>query len=647
MAAKVRPLCVPRLTPIPRVCSASLASLLPRSQSLTGHTSPVECVSFDSNEQTVIAGSSGGTLKLWDLDQGKVARTLTGHRSNCVAVQVSPLRWHPYGEFFASGSVDTNLKIWDIRRKTCIQTYKGHTSAVRQILFSPDGRWVVSGGDDGLVKLWDLTMGKLVHEFTQHTGGISALAIHPTEFLMATASADRSLRLWDLESFEQVCCMPPESGQVRRVAFSQDGQALLSGGEESLKVWGWEPVRCYDHAEVRWSRLADFCVGPNQQMVAGSAREAVVAVWSIALDEMKPFNTGTGPHSEVVSRRPEEAPSEPYSRHPSSQQPRSQQPPSQDASHTDAPPPPVSTATCSSPVGSGRKGPSVWRATSPDSCPHTKPGETAPAAPDAGDWQNEREGASRARGVQAANDPLTASCARMHIADCRARIAAVRTQPRTSAEEADLGSASNAETAAAEAWVHGGVRGGERVSEHERKSVGTSMGKSLCTGPHVLDTKEANSSIAMPPAAAAQAAAGLKQAPIDLDPVAPKRRVPARTDEMKPDLLRDLIQASQTGKSNLSERLAALRFLRDLWSAGEVRKLDNTAVCADLMRAGVLQCGALDLECASLVLSALVPLLESPEEDYQLIALEATSTLLQQFGALIHTHRAIVADAVG
>ena len=71
-------------------------------------------------------------------------------------------QWHPYGEFFASGSVDTNLKIWDIRRKTCIQTYKGHTRAVRQILFSPDGRWVVSGGDDGMVKLWDLTMGRWV-----------------------------------------------------------------------------------------------------------------------------------------------------------------------------------------------------------------------------------------------------------------------------------------------------------------------------------------------------------------------------------------------------------------------------------------------------------------------------------------------------
>ena len=80
----------------------------------------------------MIAGSAGGTLKLWDLEKGSVARTLTGHRSNCISVQ-----WHPYGEFFASGSVDTNLKIWDIRRKTCIQTYKGHSRGVRQVTAAP------------------------------------------------------------------------------------------------------------------------------------------------------------------------------------------------------------------------------------------------------------------------------------------------------------------------------------------------------------------------------------------------------------------------------------------------------------------------------------------------------------------------------
>jgi len=77
-----------------------------------------------------------------------VVRTLTGHRSNCISVD-----FHPFGEFFASGSLDTNLKIWDIRRKGCIHTYKGHTRGINAIKFSPDGRWVVSGGEDNVVKV--------------------------------------------------------------------------------------------------------------------------------------------------------------------------------------------------------------------------------------------------------------------------------------------------------------------------------------------------------------------------------------------------------------------------------------------------------------------------------------------------------------
>jgi len=77
-----------------------------------------------------------------------VVRTLTGHRSNCISVD-----FHPFGEFFASGSLDTNLKIWDIRRKECIHTYKGHTRGVNAIRFTPDGRWVVSGGEDNVVKV--------------------------------------------------------------------------------------------------------------------------------------------------------------------------------------------------------------------------------------------------------------------------------------------------------------------------------------------------------------------------------------------------------------------------------------------------------------------------------------------------------------
>ena len=83
---------------------------------------------------------------------GRSDKTLPGHRSACVCIE-----FHPFGEFFASGSTDTNLKVWDVRRKGCLQTYRGHSGAVGAVRFSPDGRWVVSGGADSAIKVWDLT----------------------------------------------------------------------------------------------------------------------------------------------------------------------------------------------------------------------------------------------------------------------------------------------------------------------------------------------------------------------------------------------------------------------------------------------------------------------------------------------------------
>ena len=91
-----------------------------------------------------------------------------------------------------------------------------------------------------------------------------------------------------------MCSIPPESAQVRRAVFSDDGKALLSGGDESFRTWGWEPVRAYEGAEVRWSRLTDMCVtaapAGEPLLLGASVREAMVSVWSIDLSTFRPFS---------------------------------------------------------------------------------------------------------------------------------------------------------------------------------------------------------------------------------------------------------------------------------------------------------------------------------------------------------------------
>ena len=101
--------------------------------------SSIESLCFSDEEQCVVSGAMSGSIKVFDLNVGKLVRSLRGHQVNTCT-----LDYHPYGEFIVSGSSDTSMKVWDVRQKTCIQTYSGHEKEVTCVRFSPDGRWVAS-----------------------------------------------------------------------------------------------------------------------------------------------------------------------------------------------------------------------------------------------------------------------------------------------------------------------------------------------------------------------------------------------------------------------------------------------------------------------------------------------------------------------
>ncbi|XP_044971312.1 katanin p80 WD40 repeat-containing subunit B1 homolog KTN80.3-like isoform X2 [Hordeum vulgare subsp. vulgare] len=259
--------------------------------SLSGLTSPVESLSFDSSEVMIGAGAASGTIKIWDIEEAKVVRTFTGHRSNCASLDS-----HPFGDFFASGSSDTNMKIWDMRKKRCIHTYQGHTGRIDVLRFTPDGRWIVSGGADSSVKIWDLTAGKLLHDFRLHEGPINCLDFHPHEFLLATGSADKTVKFWDLETFELIGSSGPENCReyyvpgsvVRSMTFNSDGKALFCGLHESLKVLSWEPIICHDAVDVGWSTLADLNVQEGK-LLGCSYNQSCVGIWVVDLMKIDPY----------------------------------------------------------------------------------------------------------------------------------------------------------------------------------------------------------------------------------------------------------------------------------------------------------------------------------------------------------------------
>ncbi|NXA41650.1 KTNB1 protein, partial [Eudromia elegans] len=248
--------------------------------SLTGHTTPIESLQINTNEELIVAGSQSGSIRVWDLEAAKILRTLLGHKAN-----ICSLDFHPFGSFVASGSLDTNIKLWDVRRKGCVFRYKGHTQAVRCLRFSPDGKWLASAADDHTVKLWDLAAGKIMFEFTGHTGPVNVVEFHPNEYLLASGSSDRTVRFWDLEKFQVVSCIEEEATPVRCVLFNPDGCCLYSGFQDSLRVYGWEPERCFDVVLVNWGKVADLSIC-NNQLIGVSFAQSTVSSFVVDLNRV-------------------------------------------------------------------------------------------------------------------------------------------------------------------------------------------------------------------------------------------------------------------------------------------------------------------------------------------------------------------------
>ena len=98
------------------------------------HDGPVQRVVFSPDGRRV-ASAGDGTIKLWDVEAGKLHAALP-----CPDVQVFGLAFSPDGRTLVSGGSDQVVRIWDAGTGRQRGQLSGHTSTVTALAFRPDGR---------------------------------------------------------------------------------------------------------------------------------------------------------------------------------------------------------------------------------------------------------------------------------------------------------------------------------------------------------------------------------------------------------------------------------------------------------------------------------------------------------------------------
>ena len=97
-------------------------------------------------------------ITIWNVADGKVVRTLPGHKGTVFALAFSPA-----GDRLASASLDGTGRVWDLSGsgdKSIVLA--GHQGWVEAVAFSPDGNVVATAATDGTVRLWNSRTGNQV-----------------------------------------------------------------------------------------------------------------------------------------------------------------------------------------------------------------------------------------------------------------------------------------------------------------------------------------------------------------------------------------------------------------------------------------------------------------------------------------------------
>ena len=289
-----------------------------RINTLTGHTDLVITVAFSPDGNTLASAGWDGTIRLWDVDTGGPINTLTGHRNafssvGCVALS-------PNGNTLAT-SWDNTILLWDADTGARINTLTGHTADVSSIAFSPDGNTLASGSRDDTVRLWDAQTGVLQHTLTEEGLAYAAIyvAFSPDGQTLAGGGGENyfdasigtsvnsgTIHLWDVDTGIRINTFTGQhTNAVTSVAFSPDGQTLVSGGtnyhfDEAtdtfisngiIHLWDVD-IGTPIHTLTGHTDIVSVAFSPDGQTLVSGSLDNTLRLWDVATGQHLQTLTG-------------------------------------------------------------------------------------------------------------------------------------------------------------------------------------------------------------------------------------------------------------------------------------------------------------------------------------------------------------------
>ncbi len=246
-------------------------------QSLEGHGDAVLSAVVFGGDRRALSTGVGGMLKVVDLEGGRLIDGLEDHDGSVLSAVVFA------GDRRAlSASADGSLKVWDLESGRLLQRLEGHHGEVFSAMVFAGDRRALSTSWDGTLKVWDLESGRVLQSLEGHAGPVFHAVVYAGDRRALSASGDGTLKVWNLESGRLLQSLEGHAGAVySAVVYAKDRRALSASADGSLKVWDLESGRLLHSINAHKSDIRGVAVFAGGRRAISASDDHTLKVWDL------------------------------------------------------------------------------------------------------------------------------------------------------------------------------------------------------------------------------------------------------------------------------------------------------------------------------------------------------------------------------